>query len=291
MAFNWTTFWTRTWTALVFVGLMAVGVLYNEWSFFILLSIIHFGCWIEYGRLIEKIHRTYFDSYLIIGFSLIGFHVLLLLSDGLILSYYSVKGSFSLSFLLAGSVFLAMGFFQKYKVSLKAIGSLALGLVYISLPIALLLHLRLSENISVLANGEQLSGRSNGFYIPILIIVALWINDTMAYLVGSAIGRTPFSKISPKKTLEGTLGGMVLCVAALTLLLKPWFQWQVLIGISLIVAVFGTLGDLLESKIKRLAQVKDSGRIMPGHGGFLDRFDSLLFVLPFIWIFLQLMAL
>ena len=164
-----------------------------------------------------------------------------------------------------------------------------MGVLYISLSLGLLLHLRLSEDIKVLTGGEFLLNQSNGFYIPILIIVAIWINDTMAYLVGSAIGRTPFSKISPKKTLEGTLGGMLLCVLAMVFILKPWFEWRILLGISIIVAIFGTVGDLLESKIKRMAGVKDSGRIMPGHGGFLDRFDSLLIAVPVVWIFLQVM--
>lgn len=288
MAFNWQTFWTRAFTALIFVGVMAAGLLYNEWSFFILVGVIHFGCWLEYGKLISKIHNVSFHPLIVLGFSLIGFHLLLLFSEGLSLSGYSIKGSFALPFLLAGSVLLLMGIFKKLKISAKSIGALALGILYISLSLGLLLHLRLSEGIQVLVNGEQPAGHSNGFYIPILIIVAIWINDTMAYLVGSAIGKTPFSKISPKKTLEGTIGGMLLCVLALTFILKPWFQWQILLGISLIVAVFGTMGDLLESKIKRMADVKDSGKIMPGHGGFLDRFDSLLVAVPAVWAFLQI---
>ena len=287
MAFNWQTFWTRAFTALIFAAVIAAGFLYSEWSFFILIAIIHFGCWYEYGKLIEKIHNTFFHPYIVWGCALIGFHLILLFSDGLLLSYYSVKDSFTLSFLLAGSVLMLMGIFKRYRVTGRAIGALALGLLYISLSLGLLLHLRLSEDIRVLNDGESLLNRPNGFYIPILIIVAIWINDTMAYLVGSAIGKTPFSKISPKKTLEGTIGGMALCVLALTFVLKPWFNWQALLGISLIAAVFGTMGDLLESKIKRMAGVKDSGKIMPGHGGFLDRFDSLLIAAPVIWVFLQ----
>lgn len=274
---------------MIFVAVMAAGLLYNEWNFFVLISIIHFGCWYEYGKLIEKIHKTFFHPYITWGAALIGFHIVLLFSEGLQLSYYSVKKSFALSFLLAGSVLAVMGMFNRYKVTMKAIGALALGLIYISLSLGLLLHLRLSEDIKVLTGGELLSGRPNNFYIPILIIVAIWINDTMAYLVGSAIGKTPFSKISPKKTLEGTIGGMLLCVAAMVFILKPWFDWKILCGVSVIVAVFGTAGDLLESKIKRMAGVKDSGKIMPGHGGFLDRFDSLLVAVPAVWLFLQIM--
>ena len=115
----------------------------------------------------------------------------------------------------------------------------------------------------------------------------------MAYLVGSVIGKTPFSKISPKKTWEGTAGGAILCVITIALLgyylpaardiaVRHW------IAIAAICAVTGTAGDLLESKIKRLANVKDSGSIMPGHGGFLDRFDSLLIATPFVGLYVYL---
>lgn len=114
----------------------------------------------------------------------------------------------------------------------------------------------------------------------------------MAYIVGSMIGKTPFSKISPKKTWEGTGGGALLCVvviAALSRLIPAAkdIALQHWIAVAALAAVFGTLGDLLESKLKRMAGVKDSGRIMPGHGGFLDRFDSLLIATPFVWLYLK----
>lgn len=134
--------------------------------------------------------------------------------------------------------------------------------------------------------------------IPCGIIFSIWINDTMAYLVGSFIGKTPLTKISPKKTWEGTVGGIVLCVVTIGFLYpllvnqfadvaNPSINWFIVAGIC---AIFGTLGDLLESKIKRMADVKDSGSFMPGHGGFLDRFDSLLVAVPFVWLYVQLFA-
>ena len=127
--------------------------------------------------------------------------------------------------------------------------------------------------------------------LPCAILFSLWINDTMAYIVGSFIGKTPFSPISPKKTWEGTIGGALLCVGVMTAIsiaipaadVLPWYKWAALFTIC---AVFGTLGDLLESKIKRMAGVKDSGNIMPGHGGFLDRFDSLLLAAPAAFLYL-----
>jgi phosphatidate cytidylyltransferase len=123
--------------------------------------------------------------------------------------------------------------------------------------------------------------------IPCGIILSIWINDTMAYIVGSLIGKTPLSGISPKKTWEGTIGGIILCIIVIALIagsnrlfiVKNWIM------IAAICAVFGTLGDLLQSKLKRMAKVKDSGKMMPGHGGFLDRFDSLLLAAPFVWLY------
>jgi phosphatidate cytidylyltransferase len=123
--------------------------------------------------------------------------------------------------------------------------------------------------------------------IPCGIIFSIWINDTMAYITGSFIGKTPFSKISPKKTWEGTAGGAILAVLVITLI-GWWAKFYTLtdwIVISATCAVFGTAGDLLESKLKRLAGVKDSGSMLPGHGGFLDRFDSLLIAVPFVWCY------
>ena len=113
----------------------------------------------------------------------------------------------------------------------------------------------------------------------------------MAYIVGSFIGKTPFSKISPKKTWEGTAGGAILCVAVVTLAGYYLFHFKDVVYPD---SHFDNCccsrysGDLLESKLKRMAGVKDSGQIMPGHGGFLDRFDSLILAAPFVWLYVTL---
>jgi phosphatidate cytidylyltransferase len=130
---------------------------------------------------------------------------------------------------------------------------------------------------------------ANGKFFPALIIASLWINDTMAYIVGSLIGRTQMSKISPKKTWEGTIGGIILSITVIFLLTHYVFKFGIisyaLMTLAAIASIAGTFGDLFESKLKRMAGVKDSGHIMPGHGGFLDRFDSLLFATPFVWLY------
>jgi len=132
--------------------------------------------------------------------------------------------------------------------------------------------------------------------IPCGILFSIWMNDTMAYLVGSFIGKTPLTKISPKKTWEGTIGGIVLCVLVIgflyPMIIEKFSDSQIKKNIWFVIpaicAIFGTLGDLLESKLKRMADVKDSGSFMPGHGGFLDRFDSLLVAVPAVWVYLKL---
>ncbi len=128
--------------------------------------------------------------------------------------------------------------------------------------------------------------------LPCAVIFSMWINDTMAYIVGSFIGKTPFSPISPKKTWEGTIGGGLLCVAIITiagsnLSISKHINFIHWLFIAIICAVFGTLGDLLESKMKRMAGVKDSGNILPGHGGFLDRFDSMLLAAPLVALYVH----
>ena len=141
-------------------------------------------------------------------------------------------------------------------------------------------------------------------YNPKIIIglfILIWTNDTFAYLVGKSIGKHKlYERISPKKTIEGFLGGVAFAIFAGYLISKLYIKpnpsfsdTSILIWtmIALIVGVFGTIGDLIESKFKRIAEVKDSGKIMPGHGGILDRLDSVIFVAPFVFLFYQILNL
>lgn len=128
--------------------------------------------------------------------------------------------------------------------------------------------------------------------IIISIFILIWTNDTFAYIVGKSIGKHKlYERISPKKTIEGFFGGMLFTVLAGILLSKFYIGGSFLVWIisSIIISVFSTLGDLIESKFKRMANVKDSGIIMPGHGGVLDRLDSIIFVAPFVYLFYQIL--
>ena len=139
-------------------------------------------------------------------------------------------------------------------------------------------------------------------YNPKIIIglfIIIWTNDTFAFIIGKSIGKNKlYEKISPKKTIEGFIGGIIFSVIAGFLISKYYIQANlqfskktiiIWVSIALIVGVFGTIGDLVESKFKRIAGVKDSGKIMPGHGGILDRLDSVIFVAPIIFLFYQIL--
>ena len=135
----------------------------------------------------------------------------------------------------------------------------------------------------------------NGFYDPSIILgcfILIWVNDSFAYMVGKKFGKQKlFYSISPHKTVEGFLGGLLFCCISASIVSRyvddsiSTSNW---LTMAIIVSVFGTLGDLIESKFKRESNVKDSGKIMPGHGGILDRLDSIIFASPYIYLFLKL---
>ncbi|KAA6333626.1 Phosphatidate cytidylyltransferase [termite gut metagenome] len=130
--------------------------------------------------------------------------------------------------------------------------------------------------------------------IPLSIFIFIWLNDTGAYCIGSLIGKHKlFKRISPRKSWEGAIGGGVIAIASSFVFahffsVLPGIKW---VGLALTVVVFGTWGDLTESLLKRQLGVKDSGNILPGHGGMLDRFDSALLAIPaaVVYLFLTLL--
>ena len=134
-----------------------------------------------------------------------------------------------------------------------------------------------------------------GFYDPSIILgcfILIWVNDSFAYIVGKSFGKQKlFYSISPHKTVEGFLGGLLFCCISASIVSRYIDEtlttpnWLI---IAIIVSVFGTLGDLIESKLKRESNVKDSGKIIPGHGGILDRLDSIIFASPYIYLYLKL---
>ncbi len=134
---------------------------------------------------------------------------------------------------------------------------------------------------------------TDGSYNPqilIGILILIWVNDSFAFLVGKNFGkRKLFESVSPKKTIEGFMGGVLFSLLASYIIAINTSTFSILnwVIISVIVSTIGTIGDLVESKFKRQANVKDSGNIMPGHGGLLDRLDSLFFVAPFVYLYIH----
>jgi phosphatidate cytidylyltransferase len=289
MALNLATFRTRALTAIVFVVVMLAGLLWNHWSFFILFSIIHIGCWVEYQRLIGKIDPDYskISSFHKYGVIIAGWCIMLYFTNDAYtiasLSLHSVGWWLGLLFAFILPI---MELLFTPNIQLKNIGYSGAGLLYISLSWGLMINLR-SQGLEIILGSPV----DFGWVLPTVLIATIWINDTMAYIVGSLIGKTPFSSISPKKTWEGTAGGAILAIIAISIsmiYILPNSGFWFWIGFTIIATVVGTAGDLLESKLKRMANVKDSGQIMPGHGGFLDRFDSLLLATPFVSVYVML---
>jgi len=134
----------------------------------------------------------------------------------------------------------------------------------------------------------------NGYFVPEIVVgvfILVWSNDSFAYLVGKNFGKHKLmERISPKKTIEGFIGGMLGAVGAAFIIFEyfdrfPLWMWIVM---ALIASIFGTIGDLIQSKFKRQAGVKDSGMLMPGHGGLYDRLDSIIYASPFLYAFLEI---
>lgn len=166
--------------------------------------------------------------------------------------------------------------YHKHKKPIENIGFTFIPVIHIAVPLALMVVL-------------ALFGEEYDYQINVGLLLLIWASDTFAYLVGVSIGRTPlFPRISPKKSWEGFVGGMLASFVASQYIAKYWtilspIDWGVL---ALIVSVVGTWGDLVESMMKREANLKDSGGILPGHGGVLDRFDSLFMVVPFAFSYI-----
>ena len=154
-----------------------------------------------------------------------------------------------------------------------------------------LLFLCMPCSMMVFMYRHDLFGDIAGSTLLLLVFGLIWINDVFAYLTGHLLGKHKlFPRISPGKTIEGSLGGLVFTTIAFCIV-NHYMQLipiPVAIGFAVISIVFGTLGDLCESMLKRQAGVKDSGKLIPGHGGILDRFDSILFSVPFIFVYLLL---
>ena len=263
-------FWQRLITGIVFLVVLISGIIYSEWTFAALFAVIDVLALWEFYRIGRQGGYKPLAVYGTVA-GLVAFALSFLTSAGL------VSNQLMLIIAILFTPVFSIVLFGHFDNPITTIAYTFYGLVYIALPFAL---------ISPIAfhTGEYQSIMVLGMFIII------WVNDTGAYCFGVTIGRHKmFERISPKKTWEGFIGGALAAVGA-SLLLARFFpvldtlQWII---VALLTVIFGTLGDLTESQLKRTIGIKDSSNILPGHGGILDRFDSVLLVLPFFTAFVQ----
>ena len=181
---------------------------------------------------------------------------------------------------LVFSVFIAE-LYKKNKIPFANISYTFVGFVYVTIPFCFF------YSLGFLMNFEEYS-----FHFPLAFLLMLWANDTGAYLFGMKLGkRKLFERHSPKKSWEGFFGGVFTSLVVAIVLSFQFTEVEPIVwaGMAAIISCFGTLGDLVESMLKRSLEVKDSGSFLPGHGGFLDRFDGLLIAAPIVYVYLYLL--
>ncbi len=268
----------RTLTGILFVLILVGGIIGGSVPFGILFLIITLLSVREFCTLVNQYEQgIHLNTYLCTiagGLLFLTFYHYQHISSWVILPLY-------LCFLIAILVV------QLYAKKSNPAGNWAFSFmsqVYVALPFALL-------NVIACIIPNAGSNSTYSYILPLSLFIFTWINDTGAYCVGVTLGKHRlFERISPKKSWEGSIGGAIFCIIAAVILahffpiLNSW-EWT---GFALVVVVFGTWGDLCESLIKRHWGIKDSGKILPGHGGMLDRFDSTLLAVPAVLVYLLL---
>lgn len=264
----------RAVTGVLFVIVLVGCILYSPLSFGILFTIISVLSVHEFAQLVSKssevsINKTITalgGAYLFLGFC----------------TQQSVGARVFLPYL---GLLLYMMITELYLKKKNPTGNWAysmLSQLYVALPFALL-------NVLAFQNSPETGSVTYNPILPLSIFVFIWLSDTGAYCVGSLIGKHRlFERISPKKSWEGSIGGGIFSIAsslgfAHFFPFMPGWQW---VGLAIVVVIFGTWGDLTESLMKRQLGIKDSGNILPGHGGMLDRFDSALMAIPAAVVYL-----
>lgn len=265
-------FWLRTLTGFFYVAIVVACIMLNDISFFTLLFVINFICLKEFYELILP-DKSWLEKYLgIIAGSVIYIMFAITFSAHISLAwYYNLIPIFLIIFIIK--------LFEKTHNEFSTLAFQVFGIIYITLPIVMLTKTGFFNSM------EYSKGLPMGFFL------LLWTSDTGAYLAGKSFGKHKlFERVSPKKTWEGSIGGFVLTlIAAYGFSFISLFDdiskidWLI---IAVLVNVFGTFGDLFESLLKRNLNIKDSGTILPGHGGFLDRFDGLFLAIPAVFFYL-----
>ncbi len=263
---------TRAVTGFFFVLVVVGCVLYSKFSMgFLFLTIVLAGTQ-EYYKLAEKRGMEPMN------WAGMGFAALLFFTSFLYAQGVHRYGLIWIN-LVIPSFFLVRFVFDHRENALVDLAETILGIVYVAIPISLINFLPFLLGADALADFK---------WVVLGMFVLIWANDTFAYLTGRLLGRNKlYESVSPGKTWEGFFGGLIFAMVVAWLYSKFFTEIETVhwIAMGAIMSIFGTIGDLVESKMKRLAGVKDSGKLMPGHGGILDRFDAFLFSIPFVFIY------
>lgn len=202
-----------------------------------------------------------------------------------IVKFYSIEFPLlSIVIVLALALF-AIELFRNDEQPFQRIAFSLCGIIYVCVPFSLLALYKVENSVDFFCTFAPSS------YIILLLFAFTWINDTFAYLTGMLLGKHPLCpKISPKKTIEGFAGGCfftIVCAAVIAYVYMEGMELHI-VGLAVLIVIASTLGDMVESRFKRWVGVKDSGKMLPGHGGFLDRFDSVIFSIPIFFAYLQI---
>lgn len=263
----------RSLTGFLLVAVMIAAIVLHPVSSLVLFALITFLALSEFYGLISK--KQEISGKMIHAAA--GVYILSATFEGL-------TNGFSGVLLIPYFIYLIYLFISElYKTenaSVLNIATVLLGHLYIAVPFALVLRL------------GYLFGNDYSYNLILALFITIWVNDSGAYLVGSKLGKNRlFERISPKKSWEGFIGGVVFAIIAGIIFSTFWTELSLIqwIGFALITSVSATYGDLFESMFKRSLNIKDSGNILPGHGGILDRFDAPLFAAPLVSLLLYLL--
>lgn len=258
--------------ALVGIPLLAAVSIIGKIPFLLFVLAIGLISYFEFSKMMR--HKRNFTNKLI-GYSSVAL---------IIINEYKHFFDYHIFFVIVISLLLLSELFRNKESATTNLGATLLGICYIGFFSAAIVDIREFYSDSAFTY-------SQGGYLIISILASIWICDSAAYFIGSAYGlHKLMPRVSPHKSWEGAVAGFIFSIFAMITakyFMLEFLQWQDAIAIGIIVGLFGQIGDLIESLIKRDAGVKDSSSIIPGHGGILDRFDSFLFTAPIVSLYLS----
>lgn len=264
----------RTVSGIILVLIVVGSILWNEFSLLALVMVIFTLGFFEFKKMFSNQDRSLFMTFLVTGLAV------------LVLFYLFFSGKISVAPTLGASAALLTSIFTHVLVSKKA--TIAEAGKFLSAMIWLAGSL-----VFFIALGWKKDPGSYHPFYPLVLLILIWIFDIGAFVFGSLLGKTKIAPaISPAKTLEGFISGILVNALAgyVVFRISGEYTSQAWIALSVVISIGATAGDLLESKLKREAGIKDSGNLIPGHGGILDRFDSMLFAAPLFYVTLQIIT-